>query len=133
MNTILSGCCLTISLTADAFIRARGVDALLGTGPGHVRALVDVVALGGVVRPGHITLVAAALEADLVAVNADVGARVGVIALVPAARVLVREVAAVVEAVADALPGDAGAVLATGWLFSCAVIFHDFHLISSSD
>ena len=115
---------LTISWTAEALIRPRGVDAALRAGPGHVQALVHVVALGGVIRPRDVTHMAAALEAHLIAVNADVCARVGVAALVPGAGVLVREVAAVVEAVADALPGDAGAVLAAELLPALAARPH---------
>ena len=53
------------------------------------------------------------------------GARVGVPAPAAAAAAdagaLVREVTAVVEPVADALPGDAGAVLAAGRLFNGVV------------
>ena len=77
---------------------------------------------------------AAALEPDglAAAVHADVGARVRVVALVPAAAgVLVREVAAVVEAVAHALPGDAGAVLAAGRLFNRVVRFHSNNFLTS--
>ena len=130
-------------MIAEALVRSRGVDAALRAGPGHVGALVHVVAPGRVVRPREVAPVAAALEAHLpgvillvnlfislsillidylpAALHADVGARVGVAAPVAVAAsnagALVREVAAVVEPVADALPGDAGAVLAAGWLF----------------
>ena len=57
--------CLTISFTAEALVRPRGVDAALRAGPGHVGALVHVVAPRRVVRPREVTPVAAALEPDL--------------------------------------------------------------------